>query len=174
MDNFYENIGEKIKNLAKVSFIITAIVEIIAGIVIAATDEDLILVGVLLMVLGPVLAWTSTLCIYGFGELIENSADNKENIGRIQRSLMSINNKIATGKDAPAPRNTPAAPAKAYVAVAEKSQPATPAETTVKQESKKEPPKYEDVKLAPGEKLCPHCGKVYKSLFCGCGTTDSE
>ena len=69
----YDNIGEKIKGLAKASFIVAAIAEVITGIALMATDEDLILYGFLVIVVGPIVAWFSSWLLYGFGQLIENS-----------------------------------------------------------------------------------------------------
>ena len=69
----YSNIGDKIKNLAQVLFVLGAIVDIILGISLMVTDEDLIIFGLLLILLGPVVTWISSWLLYGFGQLIENS-----------------------------------------------------------------------------------------------------
>ena len=68
----YDNIGGKIKGLAKVSFIVAAIAEVITGIALMAADEDLILYGLLVLIAGPIIAWVSSWFLYGFGQLIEN------------------------------------------------------------------------------------------------------
>ena len=65
----YDNIGGKIKGLAFGTFIVEAIGAIISGIAIIAAG-DAILVGLLLLILGPIAAWVGTLVLYGFGELI--------------------------------------------------------------------------------------------------------
>ena len=69
----YDNIGGKIKGLAKVSFILAAIAEVITGIALMATSEYLVGYGLLVMVVGPIVAWISSWLLYGFGQLIENS-----------------------------------------------------------------------------------------------------
>jgi DNA-directed RNA polymerase subunit M/transcription elongation factor TFIIS len=69
----YDNIGGKIKGLAKASFIVAAIAEVITGIALMATDEDLILYGSLVLIVGPIIAWVSSWLLYGFGQLVENS-----------------------------------------------------------------------------------------------------
>ena len=69
----YDNIGGKIKGLAKASFIVAAIAEVITGIALMATDEDLILYGLIVLILGPIIAWVSSWLLYGFGQLVENS-----------------------------------------------------------------------------------------------------
>jgi hypothetical protein len=71
----YDNIGGKIKGLAKASFIVAAIAEVITGIALMATDEDLIGYGLLVMFVGPIVAWVSSWLLYGFGELIDKACD---------------------------------------------------------------------------------------------------
>lgn len=81
----YNNIAGKIKLLAKIGFIVETIAIVIAGIGILLTDDEVIniLTGVLVMVMGPFAAWASSWVLYGFGELIENTAklvsNNKTN-----------------------------------------------------------------------------------------------
>ena len=69
----YDNIGDKIKGLAKVTFVVEAIAAVISGFAFMASDEDLILIGLLLLGGGPFVAWVSSWLLYGFGQLIENS-----------------------------------------------------------------------------------------------------
>lgn len=69
----YDNIGNKIKSLAQTAFIIEAIAAAISGLVVMIEDEDMILIGLLIMVIGPFIAWISSWLLYGFGQLIENS-----------------------------------------------------------------------------------------------------
>ena len=69
----YENIGNKIKGLAQMAFVVEAIAAVITGIALMATDEDLILYGLLVLIAGPIIAWVSSWLLYGFGQLIENS-----------------------------------------------------------------------------------------------------
>ena len=69
----YDNIGRKIKNCAKWSFIVAAVTAVIAGFFIMGLDEDMIIVGLLVILFGPLLAWVSSWLMYGYGQLIENS-----------------------------------------------------------------------------------------------------
>ena len=69
----YENIGDKIKGLAQMSFVVEAIAAVITGIALMISDEDLILYGLLVLIAGPIIAWVSSWLLYGFGQLIENS-----------------------------------------------------------------------------------------------------
>ena len=66
----YDNIGEKIKGLAKGMFIIEAIAAVIGGIVLLG--YEFLAIGWLTLFLGPVVAWISSWLLYGFGELIDN------------------------------------------------------------------------------------------------------
>ena len=75
----YDDIGGKIKGLAKATFIIGAIAAVIIGIMFMALDDELIGIGLLIMILGPIVAWVSTWFLYGFGELIEKTCDIARN-----------------------------------------------------------------------------------------------
>lgn len=67
----YDNIGEKIKGLAKVMFIVEAIAAVIGGLVLLV--DKFLAIGLLTLFLGPVVAWVSSWLLYGFGELIDNA-----------------------------------------------------------------------------------------------------
>lgn len=71
----YDNIAGKIKGLAKASFIVEAIGCVIGAIAIFSTDavDDFAWLGVLLLLVGPLVAWVGSWLLYGFGVLIENS-----------------------------------------------------------------------------------------------------
>ena len=68
----YDNIGGKIKGLAKTMFIVEAIGAVITGIVLLATNDDLIFAGLLTLFCGPIIAWISSWVLYAFGELVED------------------------------------------------------------------------------------------------------
>ena len=90
LDNLYENIGGKIKNLAKWIFIVEAIGAIITGLVFLFTDEDFILYGLLIMILGPIVAWVGSWILYAFGELVDTAYINKNNTTKITGLLTQI------------------------------------------------------------------------------------
>ena len=69
----YDNIGGKIKGLAKAAFIVEAIAAVLSGIVMFIEDDDMFLLAVLVAVVGPIVAWVGSWLLYGFGQLIENS-----------------------------------------------------------------------------------------------------
>ena len=67
----FNNIGSKIKAVAQVITWIGIISSIIGGIVIMALQESPI--GVLVIIGGSFISWLSSLTLYGFGQLIENT-----------------------------------------------------------------------------------------------------
>lgn len=73
-----DNIGGKIKSLAKISFIITAVAEVIGGIILME-DGSTESYGLLLIVIGPMLALFSSWLLYGFGELIDKAGEIARN-----------------------------------------------------------------------------------------------
>lgn len=79
----YDKIGGKIKGMAKATFFVEAIVAIIAGIIFTIMagngDEAMLLVGLPVMILGPLAAWVSSCLLYGFGELIDKTCDIARN-----------------------------------------------------------------------------------------------
>ena len=76
----YDNIGKKLKGLAKAMCIIETIGGVIAGIVMMADggDEE-IFIGFLIMALSFFVAWVSSWFLYGFGELVDKVTDIERN-----------------------------------------------------------------------------------------------
>ncbi len=80
----FDNIGGKIKALAKFITWAGIIGSVIAGIVVIGAggrniygygySGSFVLQGILTMVLGSLAAWISSFVLYGFGELIEQTA----------------------------------------------------------------------------------------------------
>lgn len=82
----YDDIGVKLKGFAKGIFIVEAIGSFIAGVILMLNDSGDFgsifepgLLGVLIMIFGPIAAWVSSLFIYGFGELIDKACEIAEN-----------------------------------------------------------------------------------------------
>lgn len=71
--DIYNNIGGKIKVLAKVLAWIGIIACFIFGVVLIASSEDAVVLGFFIMIFGALLSWVSSFVLYGFGELVENS-----------------------------------------------------------------------------------------------------
>ena len=73
----FERVGEKIKGWAIIVFTLMMIASFVLAIVSWATIEDgepyYVIGGFLYVIIGPLSAWLSSLILYGFGELIEES-----------------------------------------------------------------------------------------------------
>lgn len=78
----YDNIGKKIKGLAKAIFITEAIISIILGAALIIMDDDLMLYGIISIFVGPLVAWVSSWLLYGYGELIDKTCDIERNTRR--------------------------------------------------------------------------------------------
>lgn len=68
----FDDIGGKLKGYACFMTIIEIILCIILSIV--CFSNELYLLGVLAIIIGPILSWTSYCLLYAFGELVENSS----------------------------------------------------------------------------------------------------
>ena len=75
----YDNIGGKIKGLAIAAAILGSFSSMISGAIIAISSEESLLIGVLMIITGPIIAWISSWLLFGFGQLIENSEILVEN-----------------------------------------------------------------------------------------------
>ena len=72
----FGNIGVKIKRITKVAFWVETIACVIIGILLIAQDNRYNptgVIGVVIILLGPFIAWISSLFSYGFGELIDQN-----------------------------------------------------------------------------------------------------
>lgn len=67
----FENIGGKIKNLAKILCWVGIIISVIFALAMFGSYGGA--AGIIYLFLGPLMAWISSFCLYGFGELVENS-----------------------------------------------------------------------------------------------------
>ena len=72
----FDNIGVKIKGLAKVLFWLEVITAVIVGFVLAADTDGLSL---LFAIAGVLVAWISAWFLYGFGEIIDKLCDIERN-----------------------------------------------------------------------------------------------
>lgn len=75
----FDNIGGKIKGLAKFIFAILTIIALIGGLFFLIKGKEVVgndvieIIGLLIIMVGPILAWINSWLLYGFGQLIENS-----------------------------------------------------------------------------------------------------
>ncbi len=91
----FENIGGKIKALAKIICWLGITASVLGGIYMfwlagnayGRISTVLIVYGVLLIVGGSLISWIGSFFTYGFGQLIENSDRIKEDTNRIKKLL---------------------------------------------------------------------------------------
>ena len=86
-EKMYGNIGNKIKIVGATSFLLESIAAVITGISLMATDDELVPIGILVMLGGPISAYIVSLFIVAFGELVAKTCD----IERNTRNAMSQN-----------------------------------------------------------------------------------
>ena len=76
----FSNIGGKIKGLVVIIFIIEVIICIIAGCVMISTGDDgFAFLGLIVMILGTLIAWISSWVLYGYGEIIVKLTEIERN-----------------------------------------------------------------------------------------------
>ncbi len=97
----YNNVGSKLKGLAKFIAWLGIIGSCISGITIMTAGSRItfngaygssslagggVIAGIIIMVIGSLASWLSSLALYGFGELIENTAEMNEKLSSKQVS----------------------------------------------------------------------------------------
>ena len=96
----FDNIGKKIKALAQAVCCIGIIFSVISGIVIMVNEEDLILLGIVIILLGSLLSWVSSFTLYGFGEAI-NQLEYSNNISKEILKLLKPKNNDTPVRNSP-------------------------------------------------------------------------
>ena len=94
----FDNIGLKIKMLAKFCTIIGIVISCIVGFVVMLSGA--FLMGLLYALIGALIAWVGSFLLYGFGELVENNQiiafycmeNQKNNEGAQFNSSSTLNN----------------------------------------------------------------------------------
>lgn len=94
----FSGIGDKIKTVAMVLCIIGIITSVAVGVQLIGES---FMTAVLTIVIGCLTAVVSTMCLYGFGELIEETARNRQINEEILRNLRKLQNPEAepTGEE---------------------------------------------------------------------------
>ena len=83
----FDNIGEKIKTLAKVLCWVGIGLSVIIGINVLDYSASK---GLLIIVIGSLISWVSSFFSYGFGELITKETENAERTRDINSVLMEV------------------------------------------------------------------------------------
>ena len=86
----FNNIGGKIKSIAKICCILGMLIYVAMGVFIAVFSN--VMYGVFVAVGGCLVAWLGTVAIYGFGELIETTMDNNHQLRKIEKHLRQKQN----------------------------------------------------------------------------------
>lgn len=85
----FDNIGGKIKGLAAVCTGLGMAASVIGGIIMMTISESMVLLGFLVIVIGCLGSWISSLCLYGFGEMIDKICKIEE---KLQESQYAASN----------------------------------------------------------------------------------
>ena len=139
----FDNIGGKIKGLAKFICWVGIIASVILGIVLISnassgwgeykyTNSEMVVEGIICIVGGSILSWVGSFAMYGFGELVENSSElvkMKKDEARLEKSSREA------AREQPSPSGLQSTP-------------------------------------SPNRWTCPHCGKSnpITTSVCLCGT----
>ena len=84
----YDNIGQKIKGLSNAIFVILAVIGASCGLIVMITSVGImVIVGLIMFIVVPVLAWVLSWLLYGFGELIESQCIATEILQEIRDSI---------------------------------------------------------------------------------------
>lgn len=121
----YNNIGEKIKTLAVSCFFVEAISAVSGAIYLLIEDES-ILLALLLLLLGPIVAWVSSWLLYGFGELIDTNQQLLSSLkGELIPTTKNLSNKLSNQifkQQTPLKKSAPVSKPKAEASEAEPSE----------------------------------------------------
>jgi hypothetical protein len=74
----YRNIGNKIKILAIGICVAFAILTIVYGFLLVLTEnssQQTRMVGLLIIIIGPIVCWVNSFILYGFGELVQQNIE---------------------------------------------------------------------------------------------------
>ena len=76
----FENIGSKIKTVAIAAFVLGAVASVVLGAMLSQQG----IIGLFVAAIGVLTSWISSLALYGFGQLIENTDTIAAHIRKIQ------------------------------------------------------------------------------------------
>ena len=88
----FENIGGKIKGLAKVICWIGIIISVIFGVFFWLIDPYVLdiergvqfFIGLIIIAIGSLLSWVGSFVLYGFGELVDNSSAIRSDLSQMK------------------------------------------------------------------------------------------
>ena len=90
----FENVSEKIKSVAYATAILGILTSVIGGLFLLS-DDDTMLIGLIVAGLGSLFSWIIAIFIYGFGELLEKVCVIEENTRNNRNDIIDENPQIA-------------------------------------------------------------------------------
>ena len=98
MESWYEDIGKIIKKWSIIVFIFGAVACIIFGayMQIHAIDisDPMFILGVVIIIGGPIICFISSWPLYAYGELVDKTAENENNTKEILRLLLKMKKEV--------------------------------------------------------------------------------
>lgn len=114
----FENIGGKIKGLAKFICWVGIVICVIAGIIMfvqageaysSAERTVLVITGLAIIIVGSLMSWIGSFLLYGFGELVESTSIIRKNLSEISTSV-NRSSFLAETQDHSSEKDKPVAP----------------------------------------------------------------
>ena len=146
-DVMFNNVGRKLKDIASVITYIGIALSVILGILMIKSIGFLL--ALLIIAVGSFISWISSIGIYAFGELVDNSTIIASHYKNADDSRV-----YSTATSAPTADTSNTAASKTAASKVGIPLSSNPQQTTVK--------------------TCPHCGEVVRSEVCGmCGNKNN-
>lgn len=98
---YEKNLGEKLLSIARVVFAAGVIVSVIAGIILASFNMDVL--GTIIAIAGSLISWLVNLLLASFGQLVSASYEMRITLNEVaetNRRTAELLNKLAAGSDA--------------------------------------------------------------------------
>ena len=84
----FENVGEKLKTLARLLFTLGFVAGLILAVISICNGN--FLAGILFLAGYSLLGWLSSVGLYAFGQLVENSEDSARHLREMQTTMRKI------------------------------------------------------------------------------------
>ena len=72
----FVDVGRKLRIWAKIICWIGILLSVLSGILCIRADDDYILIGIIIIIAGVAASWVTSLVLYGFGEIVDNTYDS--------------------------------------------------------------------------------------------------
>lgn len=81
----FNNIGDKIENLAIALCVLGMVASISAGLLLVGGET-----GIIYAILGSIISWVANMALYGFGHLIEKTDETYDKINEFSRNMQAL------------------------------------------------------------------------------------